>query len=123
MNVTVLITAAVLHDPDVLLLDEPLNGLDANSGLALRTIIQRLIERGKTILFCTHIFEIVERLCQRVIVIDHGKIVADDATAAFVKRAPGGTVESVFRQLTRPEQADEGARAFLDTLERDKARG
>ncbi len=112
----VLIIAALVHDPDVLLLDEPLNGLDANSGMALRTILESLVQRGKSILFCTHIFEIVQRLCQRVVVIADGAIVADDATEAFMKRIPGGTVEAVFRQLTRPEQADEGAREFIKAL-------
>jgi ABC-2 type transport system ATP-binding protein len=112
----VLIIAAVVHDPEVLLLDEPLNGLDANSGMALRTILESLVGRGKSILFCTHIFEIVQRLCQRVVVIAEGRIVADDATETFVKRIPGGTVEAVFRQLTKPDQADEGAREFIKAL-------
>jgi ABC-2 type transport system ATP-binding protein len=112
------IVAGLVHDPDVLLLDEPLNGLDVNSGLTLRTIIARLLERGKAILFCSHILEVVERLCGRTIVLDRGTIVADEPTAELVRRAPGGTLEGVFRQLTRPDQADEGARAFLQALER-----
>ncbi|MGL4554684.1 MAG: ABC transporter ATP-binding protein [Gemmataceae bacterium] len=116
----VLIIAALLHDPDVLLLDEPLNGLDVNSGLTLRQVFARLLERGKAILFCTHIFEIVERVCQRVVVIDQGKVVADEPTATLLKRSPGGTLEAVFRQLTRPDEADDGAKAFLAALERDK---
>lgn len=116
----VLIIAALLHDPEVLLFDEPLNGLDVNSSLTLRQIFTRLIERGKTILFCTHIFEIVERLCGRVVVVDQGKIVADEPTQSLMKRTAGGTLEAVFRQLTRPDQADEGAKAFLQAMERDK---
>lgn len=112
----VLLIAALLHDPDVLLLDEPLNGLDINSGLALRGIIEGLLKRGKTILFCSHILELVERLCGRTIVIHQGKVVADGATAELVQRSRGGNLESVFRELTRPEQADEGARAFLQSL-------
>jgi ABC-2 type transport system ATP-binding protein len=113
----VAILAALVHDPDVLLLDEPLNGLDVNSGLTLRTIIERLLERGRTILFCSHILEVVERLCSRTIVLDQGRIVADAPTAELLAQTPDGTLEAVFRKLTRPDQADEGARAFLQALE------
>ncbi len=109
----VLLIAAMIHDPDVLLLDEPLNGLDVESGLALRQVIEGLLQRGKTILFCSHILELIERLCGRTIVLHQGRIVADGATADLVQRSRGGTLEAVFRELTRPEQADEGARAFL----------
>jgi ABC-2 type transport system ATP-binding protein len=68
------------------------------------------------VLFCSHILEVVERLCSRVIVIDQGRLVADDATAELLKRTSRGTLEAVFRQLTRPDQADEGARAFLEAI-------
>jgi ABC-2 type transport system ATP-binding protein len=112
----VLLTGALLHDPDVLLLDEPLNGLDVHSALTLREVIDSLVARGKTVLFCSHILEVVERLCSRVIVIDQGRLVADDATAELLKRTSRGTLEAVFRQLTRPDQADEGARAFLEAI-------
>jgi ABC-2 type transport system ATP-binding protein len=112
----VLLIGALLHDPDVLLLDEPLNGLDVHAALTLREVIDALVARGKTVLFCSHILEVVERLCSRVIVLDQGRIVADDSTAELLKRTSRGTLEAVFRQLTRPEQAEEGARAFLEAL-------
>lgn len=112
----VLLIAALLHDPDVLLLDEPLNGLDINSGLALRRIIEGLLARGKTILFCSHILELAERLCARTIVLHQGRIVADGATTEMIRGSRGGNLEAVFRELTRPEQADDGARAFLQSL-------
>lgn len=114
----VLLIAAMIHDPDVLLLDEPLNGLDVESGLALRRIIEELLRRGKTILFCSHILELVERVCGRTIVLYQGRVVADGDTAELVRRSRGGTLEAVFRELTRPEQADEGARAFLRALDK-----
>jgi ABC-2 type transport system ATP-binding protein len=109
----VLLIAAMIHDPDVLLLDEPLNGLDVESGLALRKIIEGLLGRGKSILFCSHILELVERVCARTIVLYQGRIVADDSTAELVRQSRGGNLEAVFRELTRPDQADEGAKAFL----------
>jgi ABC-2 type transport system ATP-binding protein len=112
----VLLIGALLHDPDVLLLDEPLNGLDVNAALTLRRLLDRLVERGKTVLFCSHILEVVERVCTRVIVIDRGRVVADEATADLLRRTSRGTLEAVFQQLTRPDDADEGARAFLEAL-------
>jgi ABC-2 type transport system ATP-binding protein len=114
----VLLIGALVHDPDVLLLDEPLNGLDIGSGLALRQIIDRLLQRGKAILFCSHILEVVERLCSRTIVLHQGQIVADEPTSSLLRRGAGGSLEAVFRQLTRPEQADDGTKAFLEALER-----
>jgi ABC-2 type transport system ATP-binding protein len=114
----VLIIGALLHDPEVLLLDEPLNGLDVHAALTLRQVIETLVARGKTVLFCSHILEVIERLCGRVIVLDQGRIVADEATSELLKRTSRGTLEAVFRQLTRPEQADEGARAFLEALKK-----
>ncbi len=113
----VLLIAALVHDPDVLLLDEPLNGLDVESGMALRRVIEGLLRRGKTILFCSHILELAERVCGRTIVLHNGRVIADGATAELVRNSRGGTLEAVFRELTRPEQADEGARAFLRALD------
>jgi ABC-2 type transport system ATP-binding protein len=115
----VLLLSALLHDPEVLLLDEPLNGLDINTALAFRTVLERLIARGKTILFCSHILEVVERICSRIIVLDQGRLVADEPTPQLLRRTSQGTLEAVFRQLTRKDQADEGIRAFLDALDRE----
>jgi ABC-2 type transport system ATP-binding protein len=112
----VLLIGALLHDPDVLLLDEPLGGLDVHACLALRRILDSLRGRGKAILFCSHVLEVIERLCQRVIVLDRGRVVADDSTAHLLARAPEGTLEAVFRTLTRKNEADESVQAFLDAL-------
>ena len=94
----VVISAALIHDPDVLLLDEPLNGLDVNATLAFRKSIASMVSRGKTVLFTSHILEVIEQLCQRTIVIDRGAIVADEPTHELVKR--DGSLEAVFRRLT-----------------------
>jgi len=102
MRQKVLIIGAVLHDPDVLLLDEPLNGLDVNAGLVFRRMLEELLARGKTILFSSHIFELIERLCSRVIIIDHGRVVADEPTESLLAGQPRGALEAVFQKLTRP---------------------
>jgi ABC-2 type transport system ATP-binding protein len=112
----VLICAALVHDPEVLLLDEPLNGLDINTALAFRKLIENLVKRGKTILFTSHILEVIERLCQRTIVIDQGRIVADAPTRELMKQS--GSLEAVFRQLTKAKDAEEGTLAFLKSLDK-----
>ncbi len=85
----------------VLLLDEPLNGLDVNSVLTFRRILEGLAERGTAILYCSHILDVVERLCRRVIVLRNGEVIADAATAELVGKSSKGTLESVFRELTQ----------------------
>lgn len=116
MRQKVLLIGALLHDPDVIVLDEPLNGLDVNAALTFRRFLERLLARGKTILFCSHVLEVIERLCSRVIVIDRGGIVADDATTKLLASQPQGTLEAVFQALTRADRADESLRKFLQAL-------
>jgi len=83
------LAVALLHAPDLLLLDEPTVGVDPQSRNAIFDNIESLRARGKTILYTTHYMEEVERLCHRVIIIDHGKIVADDTLAALKNRVAG----------------------------------
>jgi ABC-2 type transport system ATP-binding protein len=116
MRQKVLLIGALIHDPPVILLDEPLNGLDVNAALTFRRLLERLLQRGKTLLFCSHILEVIERLCSRVIVIDRGRIVADDLTAKLLAGQPEGTLEAAFQSLTRSDKADESVRAFLRML-------
>lgn len=117
MRQKVLLTSALLHTPSVLLLDEPLNGLDVNAVLTFRRILEGLARRGTAILYCSHILDVVERLCGRVIVLREGEIIADSPTAELVKRTSQGTLESVFRELTHQPGDDEEVTAFLAALD------
>ncbi|MBI1247769.1 ATP-binding cassette domain-containing protein [bacterium] len=101
MRQKVLISSALLHDPEVLIFDEPLNGLDVNAALTFRRIVEGLVEQGKTVLYCSHILDVVERLCSRVIVLHEGQIVADDQTETLLSTSPKGSLEAVFQDLTR----------------------
>jgi ABC-2 type transport system ATP-binding protein len=99
------LAAGLLHDPDVLLLDEPTVGVDPQSRNAIFDNLEELKRRGKALLYTTHYMEEAERLADRVVVIDHGKVVADDTLAglyAGVGEKPGGraSLESVFLTLT-----------------------
>jgi ABC-2 type transport system ATP-binding protein len=105
MRQKVLLSTALVHDPDVLLLDEPLNGLDVAGILTFRKMVGTMLERGKTILYSSHILDVIERVCSRVVVINKGQIVADDTTANLLARRPEGTLESVFQALTRLDGA------------------
>lgn len=73
----VVIMAALVHDPKVLLLDEPLSGLDPGAALVFKEMLKQLAREGKAILFCSHVMEVVQTLCERIIVIHKGHIVAD----------------------------------------------
>ncbi len=117
MRQKVLLSGALLHDPDVVLFDEPLNGLDVNAALTFRRIVEGLAERGKTILYCSHILDVVERLCTRVIVLDQGRVVADAPTAQLLAGHPSHRLEAVFQELTRRGDADAWVGQFLDAVD------
>lgn len=99
MRQKVLLIAALLHNPDLLLLDEPFSGLDVTTGLVLRSLIQDLAARGKVVLFSSHELETVERVCSRVVILHRGKIVADDSIEHLRQLMALPTLESIFSQL------------------------
>jgi ABC-2 type transport system ATP-binding protein len=120
MRQKVLIIGAVLHDPEVLLLDEPLNGLDVNAGLVFRRMLESMLAQGKTLLFSSHIFEVIERICSRVIIIDRGSVIADEPLESLLRGQPKGALESVFQRLTSRDSsggqdADDAAGSPADT--------
>jgi ABC-2 type transport system ATP-binding protein len=99
MRQKVLLVAALLHNPDVLLLDEPFSGLDIGSALVLRGLIQELASRGKVVLLSSHELETVERVCSHVVILHRGKVVADDSVAALRTLMAAATLEEIFAQL------------------------
>ena len=116
MRQKVVITSALLHNPKVVFFDEPLNGLDANAALAFKTLITSLARDGKTILYCSHILDVVERVCERVVIIHEGRIVADGSAQELEAQTGEATLERVFNRLTATEnllaRAEEFARAL-----------
>jgi ABC-2 type transport system ATP-binding protein len=99
----IVIISAMLHRPRVVLFDEPLNGLDANATLAFKTLVTTLAREGTTILYCSHLLDIVERVCERVLVLSHGRIVADGSAAALLAQTGEATLEAAFTRLTATE--------------------
>jgi ABC-2 type transport system ATP-binding protein len=99
MKQKVLISAALLHDPDLLILDEPESGLDVTAVLVLRSLITELARRGKAILYSSHIMESVERVCSRVMVLHRGAVVADDSALNLRTLMSRDSLEDVFAEL------------------------
>jgi ABC-2 type transport system ATP-binding protein len=99
MRQKVLLIAALLHNPDLVLLDEPFSGLDVGSALVLRHLVQELAARGKVVLFNSHELESVERLCSRVVILHRGRIVADDSVERLRTLMDLPTLEDIFAEL------------------------
>ena len=112
MRQKVVIASALIHDPQVIFLDEPLSGLDANTALMLKTLIRNLADDGKTIFYCSHILEVVENLCDRVVIINNGRVVADGSVSELKEMTRKRSLEAVFNQLTVDEDLVELVRAF-----------
>ena len=99
MKQKVLIASALMHRPEVLFLDEPLTGLDANAALVVKELMRGLAAQGRTIFFCSHVLEVVERLCARVIMLHRGRVVADDTVDELRRLKTSGSLEEVFGHL------------------------
>ncbi len=116
MRQKVLIAAALLHNPDLLLLDEPFSGLDVGSALVLRSLIQELAARGKVVLFSSHELDTVERVSTRVVILHRGKVVADDSVAHLRSLTELPTLEAIFSQLAVEQDTGSMARQIADLI-------
>jgi ABC-2 type transport system ATP-binding protein len=116
MRQKILLSAALLHNPDLILLDEPFSGLDVGSGLVLRSLIQELAARGKVVLFSSHELETVERVCSRVVILHRGKIVADDSIAHLRTLMSVPTLEGIFSQLAVEQDTAAISREIADLI-------
>lgn len=112
----VVICAALLSNPEVLLLDEPLEGLDATTALIVKDLLAELAARGRTVLMCTHVLEMVERLCPRLVIINGGKLIVDGTVAEIIARAKADSLESAFAILTGTRNRSRVAEGILDAL-------
>jgi ABC-2 type transport system ATP-binding protein len=110
MKQKVLITAALLHDPEILLFDEPDSGLDVTTTMVLRHLVLALAKEGKAILYSSHVLELVERLCSKVIVLHRGKVVADASVDELRGVVANQSLEDVFAQLVLRDDPETTAR-------------
>jgi len=116
MRQKVVITSALLHSPRVVFFDEPLNGLDANATLSLKTLIQSMAREGKTIVYCSHLLDVVERMCERVVIMHDGRIVADGTVPEIKQRTGQDSLERAFNTLTATENLLARAEEFARVL-------
>ncbi len=116
MRQKVVITAALLHNPSVVFFDEPLNGLDANAALLFKTLVTSLAREGKTVVWCSHILDVVERICERVVIVHSGRVIEDGNVSEILQRTQASSLEQAFNQLTSTQnlsqRAEDMARAI-----------
>jgi ABC-2 type transport system ATP-binding protein len=103
MRQKILLSAALLHNPEVLILDEPFSGLDVGAGLILRNLLIALAREGKIILYSSHVLEVVEKVCSEVVILHKGRVVAYDTVERLRELQASPSLESVFAQLAIPE--------------------
>ena len=112
----VLLSSALLHNPDILLLDEPLSGLDVETSLIIKDLIRKLSQEGKIIFYCSHILEVVEKICSRVIIIHKGKIVANDSVENLRNLMKLPSLVEIFNQLVIHEDSEKIAEGVVQAM-------
>jgi ABC-2 type transport system ATP-binding protein len=116
MKQRVLIAAALMHDPPLLIFDEPLSGLDVLSSRLFKDLLLELTAAGKGVLYISHVLEVVEQICTRVVVIAKGKILADASPSELTGLMHLKNLESVFAQLVQQEDTKSVARELVDAI-------
>jgi ABC-2 type transport system ATP-binding protein len=119
MRQKILLSAALLHNPDVLILDEPFSGLDVTSAMVLRSLIRALAQQGRIILYSSHVLEVVEKVCSQVLILRKGEVVAYDSIDRLRDLMNQPSLEGVFAQLAETEDSDTIARTILDVMRDD----
>ncbi|MGN7787151.1 ABC transporter ATP-binding protein [Niabella sp. 22666] len=117
MKQKVLLISGLMHNPEIIFLDEPLSGLDANAVILVKEMLQQLKQSGKTIFYSSHIMDVVEKISDRIILIDKGQIIADGTIDTLRQQAQQGSLESIFKSLTATDSATTNtAKEIIDVL-------
>jgi ABC-2 type transport system ATP-binding protein len=117
MKQKVLLISGLMHNPEIIFLDEPLSGLDANAVILVKEILSQLKFAGKTIFYSSHIMDVVEKISDRIIIIDKGNVIADGSFESLQEQASLGSLENIFTSLTGgAEQQQQTAQQFIEVL-------
>ncbi len=117
MKQKVLLISGMMHNPEIIFLDEPLSGLDANAVILVKEILFQLKQSGKTIFYSSHIMDVVEKISDRIVIIDKGTVIADGSFESLQTQAHKGTLENIFTSLTGGDQQNSStAKEFIDVL-------
>lgn len=116
MRQRVLISAALIANPELIILDEPFSGLDVNAAMLFRELLKCLAESGRMILFSSHVLEVVEKLCSRVVILHHGSVVAQESVGRLRELSSAPSLTEVFSQLTGQEDYAGQARRIVNVI-------
>ena len=116
MRQKVLISSALLHNPDILVFDEPLSGLDVTSALMFRNLVKSLARDGKMILYSSHVLEVVEKLCTHVMILRKGRVVANDSVQGLRNLMQLPSLEDIFSELVLEQDIETTANAIVDVM-------
>ena len=115
MKQKVLLISGIIHNPKIIILDEPLSGLDANAVIMVKELISLMAKEGKTIFYCSHMMDVVEKVSDRILLINNGEIVAD-GTFEQLKAGGDQTLEKIFAKLTGKEEGNSDASDVINAL-------
>jgi ABC-2 type transport system ATP-binding protein len=116
MRQRLLISGALLHDPDVIVFDEPLSGLDVTTSLVFRKLVAALAREGKIILYSSHVLEVVEKICTHVLVLHRGNVVGYETIDGIRRLAARPSLEEVFAELTQQTDTDQVAQGIMEVM-------
>ena len=116
MAMKVLLISGMLHNPEVIFLDEPLSGLDANAVILVKEILAQLKHAGKTIFYSSHIMDVVEKISDRIVLINQGTVIANGTFEELKAQRESGSLEQIFNQLTGNNEHVQLAEEFIQIM-------
>jgi ABC-2 type transport system ATP-binding protein len=117
MRQKILLSAALLHNPDLLILDEPLSGLDVTTALVLRELVEGLAARGRMILYSSHVLDVLEKVCSQVLILCKGGVAAHDSIEHLRESMHESSLEGIFGHLTREHDHRAVANHILEVMQ------
>jgi len=117
MKQKVLLASGILHNPDIIILDEPLSGLDANSVIIIKNLISKFAAEGKAIFYCSHMMDVVEKVSDRIILIDKGSVIADGSFEELKQQEGNQSLEKMFAKLTAGDSLNKAADDLISAFD------